>query len=49
MSKVYVTPKEAAKFYGVSITTLRRWDKEGRLDSIRTEGNQRRFCIQEST
>ncbi|NEO78172.1 IS607 family transposase [Moorena sp. SIO4G3] len=44
--KKYVTPKEAAEYYGVSITTLRRWDKDGRLDSIRTQGNQRRFCVQ---
>lgn len=43
--KKYVTPKEAAEHYGVSITTLRRWDKEGKLDSTRTKGNQRRFCI----
>ncbi|NEO94518.1 MAG: IS607 family transposase [Moorea sp. SIO3G5] len=45
-TKKYVTPKEAAEYYGVSITTLRRWDKDGRLDSIRTQGNQRRFCIE---
>ncbi len=44
--KKYVTPKQAAQHYGVSINTLRRWDKEGKLDSIRTEGNQRRFCIE---
>jgi putative resolvase len=44
--KKYVTPKEAAQHYGVSINTLRRWDKEGKLDSIRTQGNQRRFCIE---
>ncbi|NEO37075.1 MAG: IS607 family transposase [Moorea sp. SIOASIH] len=44
--KKYVTPKEAAEHLGVSISTLRRWDKEGRLDSIRTKGNQRRFCVQ---
>ncbi|NEQ41926.1 MAG: IS607 family transposase, partial [Okeania sp. SIO3I5] len=25
----------------------RRWDNEGKLDSIRTPGNQRRFCIDE--
>ncbi|NEO79295.1 IS607 family transposase [Moorena sp. SIO4G3] len=44
--KKYVTPKEAAKNYGVSISTLRRWDREGKLDSIRTQGNQRRFCVE---
>ena len=45
--KKYVTPKEAAAYYGVNISTLRRWDNEGKLDSIRTPGNQRRFCIDE--
>lgn len=44
--KKYVTPKEAAAHYGVNISTLRRWDNEGKLDSIRTPGNQRRFCIE---
>ena len=44
--KKHVTPKEAAQHYGVSISTLRRWDKQGKLDTIRTEGNQRRFCIE---
>jgi excisionase family DNA binding protein len=44
--KKYVTPKEAAQHYGVSISTLRRWDQQGKLDSIRTEGNQRRFCVE---
>ena len=44
--KKYVTPKEAADHYGVNIGTLRRWDKAGKLDSIRTPGNQRRFCIE---
>jgi len=43
--KQYVTPKEAAAYYGVNISTLRRWDNAGKLDSIRTPGNQRRFCI----
>lgn len=47
--KNYVSPKEAAKHYGVSIATLRRWDKDNKLDSIRTEGNQRRFCIESET
>ena len=43
----YVTPKEACNYLGVSISTLRRWDKEGKIKSIRTPGGQRRFCIQE--
>jgi predicted site-specific integrase-resolvase len=45
--KKYVTPKEAASHYGVNISTLRRWDNAGKLDSIRTPGNQRRFCIED--
>ncbi|WP_083305291.1 IS607 family transposase [Moorena producens] len=44
--KKYVTPKEAADHYGVSISTLRRWDTEGRLDSIRTQSKQRRFGVE---
>ena len=43
--KKYVTPKEAADHYGVCVQTLRRWDEAGKVDSIRTPGNQRRFCI----
>ncbi len=43
----YVTPKEACNYLGVSISTLRRWDSEGKIKSIRTPGGQRRFCIQE--
>ncbi|MCL2932385.1 MAG: hypothetical protein MGG11_08960 [Trichodesmium sp. MAG_R03] len=37
----------AAEYYGVNISTQRRWDNEGKLDSIITPGNQRRFCIDE--
>ncbi len=43
----YVTPKEACNYLGVSISTLRRWDKQGKIKSIRTPGGQRRFCILE--
>ncbi|MGD1703771.1 MerR family DNA-binding transcriptional regulator [Dapis sp. BLCC M229] len=32
----YFTPKEACNYLGVSISTLRRWDKEGKIQSIRT-------------
>ncbi len=46
--KRYVSPREAAQHYGVSVQTLRLWDEAGKLDSIRTKGNQRRFCIEES-
>ncbi len=36
-----------AEHYGVNISTLIRWDNEGNKDSIRTPGNQGRFCIDE--
>ena len=36
---------KAAKILGVSEMTLRRWDEEGRLVSIRTEGGHRRYDI----
>lgn len=36
---------KAAKILGVSENTLRRWDKEGRLTSIKTEGGHRRYDV----
>lgn len=36
---------KAAKILGVSEITLRRWDNEGRLPSIKTEGGHRRYDI----
>ncbi|GGA51909.1 IS607 family transposase [Okeania sp. KiyG1] len=40
-----LTVSEAAKLLGVSTKTIRRWDTEGRIKSIRTEGGHRRFTI----
>ena len=34
-------PKEFAKKIGVSVSTLRRWDKEKRLVPLRTKTNHR--------
>ena len=34
---------EASKFLGVSKSTLRRWEDEGKITSYRTEGNHRRY------
>src|SRR5689334_10850431 len=32
---------EAAEWLGVSVETIRRWDREGRLSIVRTSGGQR--------
>ena len=34
---------DAAKYLGVSTSTMRRWEDEGKLIPIRTVGNQRRY------
>lgn len=45
MSK-YISISDMAKRLGVSISTLRRWDEEGRgPKSIRTRGGQRRYEV----
>lgn len=43
----HVTPKEAAKILGVHVSSLRRWENEGKLKAIRTPGGQRRFDLEE--
>ena len=40
-----VSISKAAKILGVSEVTLRRWDEEGRLVAIKTEGGHRRYDI----
>ena len=45
MSKL-LSISEAAKILGVSESTLRRWEREGRLlPDERTEGGQRRYKL----
>ena len=41
----FVAIGDAAKALGVSITTLRRWEVEGRLVPDRTVGRQRRYDL----
>jgi len=45
MEKVYLTVNEASKKTGVSVYTLRYWEKvfNGILVPLRTKGNQRRY------
>lgn len=42
MSKVY-KPHEAADVLGVSVSTLQRWDREGRLHAFRNVANRRYY------
>ena len=44
MNKEYLSIGEAAIKFGVSVCTMRRWDKSGKLESdTRTLGNHRRY------
>lgn len=47
MSKALLTIREAAEFLGVSIDTLRRWDKSGKLVATRKEGGTHRYYAKE--
>ncbi len=38
---------EAAELLGVGVDTLRRWEADGRLETIRTEGGQRLVALGE--
>ena len=39
----YLSIGEASSVLGVSIVTLRRWDRQGRITTYRTAGGHRRF------
>jgi putative resolvase len=39
--------KEAADSLGVSVSTLRRWEKEGKITSTKTSGGHRRYMIED--
>ena len=45
MDMRYIPPREASRILGVHPQTLRKWAREGRIDYIRTEGNQRRYDV----
>ena len=42
-----VSPKQAAKMFGVSTTTLRNWEVLGKIQSIKTLGGHRRYNLKE--
>lgn len=49
MNGAWVRIKQASEFYGVSIFTLRGWEKENKIECRRTFGNQRLFYINSTT
>jgi len=42
----YVKPSEAANTLGVCLRTLRRWEAEGKINTIKTPSGQRRYDIE---
>ena len=43
-----ISVREVADLFGVCTTTIRRWDKSGKLNSaLRTMGNHRRYVMEE--
>jgi len=47
MNSSYLTINEAAKLLNVSIDTLRRWDKNGKLKAVRQQENGYRYYSRE--
>jgi molybdopterin-binding protein len=47
MTKDFYSPSEAAKTLGISVDTLRRWDRDGRIRTERDRGNRRRVPASE--
>ena len=45
--KLWMNPQEAAVSLGISVKTLRRWDKAGKLHVARTASNHRRISMAE--
>ena len=41
MAKEFYSSSEAAKTLGISVDTLRRWDRQGRIETVRDKGNRR--------
>jgi molybdopterin-binding protein len=47
MAKQFYTAAEAAKMLGISLDTLRRWDRAGRIETMRDRGNRRLVAASE--
>lgn len=41
----WLASHDAAKALGVTVRTLHRWEAQGRITSIRTAGNHRRYKL----
>ena len=46
-ARLGLTASQAARYLGVSISTLRRWSDAGHLQAYRTPGGQRRFSVEQ--
>ena len=44
---MFVNASKAEEFYGVTLDTLREWDKKGKIETVRTSGGHRRFFVPE--
>jgi predicted site-specific integrase-resolvase len=42
---LYVTPKEASKYYNVAENTLRTWSLQGKIKYTTTKGGHRRYML----
>jgi molybdopterin-binding protein len=47
MTKELYTASEAARALGISLDTLRRWDRQGRIATSRDSGNRRQVSAAE--
>ena len=47
MAKEFYSASEAAKTLGISVDTLRRWDRQGRITAERDSGNRRVIAASE--
>jgi molybdopterin-binding protein len=47
MAREFYSASEAARALGISLDTLRRWDRDGRIQTTRDGGNRRRVAAAE--
>jgi len=45
LTEEYMTPKNASEIIGVHFQTLRNWEKEGKIEAIRTPGKKRYYNV----